>query len=84
MKQAKDSFSEGNLDQAIRLAKEALAKSADAEAWIVVGNVAFKRRAYGDAAKAYSEALRLEPDNEKILKRRQMAQKLAAGAETPQ
>jgi cytochrome c-type biogenesis protein CcmH/NrfG len=82
VQQAKDSFSDGNLDQAMRLAKEALAESADADAWIVVGNVAFKRRAYGDAANAYTEALKLQPENEKILKRRQMAQKLAASAET--
>jgi eukaryotic-like serine/threonine-protein kinase len=84
VQQAKDSFSEGNLDRAMRLAKEALAESADADAWIVVGNVAFKRRVYGDAAKAYAEALRLQPENEKILNRHQMAQKLAAGAETTQ
>jgi cytochrome c-type biogenesis protein CcmH/NrfG len=84
VQQAKDSFSEGNLDRAMRLTKEALAESADADAWIVVGNVAFKRRVYGDAAKAYAEALRLQPENEKILNRRQMAQKLAAGAETTQ
>jgi serine/threonine-protein kinase len=84
VQQAKDSFSEGNLDQAMRFAQDALAERADADAWIVVGNVAFKRRAYGDAAKAYAEVLRLQPENEKILKRRQMAQKLAAGAETTQ
>jgi cytochrome c-type biogenesis protein CcmH/NrfG len=68
----------------MRLAREALAAGTDADAWIVVGNVAFKKRAYGDAANAYAEALRLQPENEKILKRRQMAQKLAAGGETTQ
>jgi len=84
VQQAKDSFSEGNLDRAMQLAQEVLAERTDADAWIVVGNVDFKRRAYVNAAKAYAEALKLQPDNEKILRRRQMAEKLAANAETTQ
>jgi tetratricopeptide (TPR) repeat protein len=81
VRQAKDAFSAGDLDRALRLATDALAQGADADAWIVVGNVDFKRRRYDAAGMAYQEALRLQPDNEKILKRRQMAQKLAAGTE---
>ena len=84
MQQAKDSFSEGNLDRAMQLAHEALTERANADAWIVIGNVAFKRRSYRAAANAYAEVLRLQPDNEKILKRQQMVQKLATNAEMPQ
>ena len=84
VEQAKEAFGSGQLDLALRLAKEALAQRADAEASVVVGNVHFKRRAYGEAARSYDEALKLQPGNEKILKRRETAQKLASSADSTQ
>lgn len=80
--QAKEAFSAGDLDRAARLANEAIALGADADAWVVIGNVDFKRRAYAEASKAYAQALKLRPDNSAIAKRRQMALKLAAEANT--
>jgi cytochrome c-type biogenesis protein CcmH/NrfG len=82
--QARGAFSAGDLDRASRLAKAALAQGPDADAWIVLGNVSFKRRSYGEAGRAYREALKLDPGNEKILRRQQMAFKLAADAESAQ
>jgi len=80
VQQAKEAFSAGELDRATRMAREALVRGANADAWIVIGNVSFKRRAYGEAARAYQEALRLQPDDERILRRRDMALKLEANS----
>ena len=80
VQQAKEAFSAGELDRATRMAREALVRGANADAWIVIGNVSFKRRAYGEAARAYQEALRLRPDDERILRRRDMALKLEANS----
>jgi eukaryotic-like serine/threonine-protein kinase len=78
VEKAKNAFVEGNPELALRLANEVLAQGADADAWMVIGNVHFRRRSYVEAQKAYGRALELQPNNEKIKRRLRMAQEVAA------
>lgn len=56
-------FQEKDYDEAIRRAKQGSSAGGGVEARLLLGDAYFKQQKYEDAAKAYQDALRLEPDN---------------------
>jgi hypothetical protein len=74
---AREAFVDGNLDAALREAQAALESGAGAEALVVIGNVHFSRKRFRDAERAYAEALRLAPSNQKVAERLQVAREMS-------
>jgi serine/threonine protein kinase len=66
---ARLAFASDALDEALRDAERASRAGAGADAQVVIGNVYLKRSDYRAAEKAFAEALRLDPSDEKAARR---------------
>jgi Flp pilus assembly protein TadD len=60
---AKIAFQEKNYKEAVELARESAHTGGGAEARVLLGDAYFKLEKFDDARRAYSEALKLDPNN---------------------
>jgi serine/threonine protein kinase len=66
---ARLAFARGALDDALREGELAVSAGAGADAQVIIGNVHLKRGNYRAAERAFAEALRLDPSDERAARR---------------